>query len=254
MSSRSITSEQSVSGPRTSALFWISLFNKRLAALLSVAASLVVFGWFWSALSREFPRIWRENGPMELCQVLCLAAGVLVLLWTAKRVRSSVETIFYCSLAALFLHMAILEFDVRSFDHPPPWLLYLLRGTFRNVNLALLWFGMAVLAVRDLPGVWRVFQRWLPTTGGMLMIAAGLFWGLGAMADKAVLLKKDFFYEELFEANAASLMLMAACFGFFSRNAESPFGVERPASLVCGWPLASSGEPAECAHDCAGMP
>lgn len=154
------------------------------------------------------PTIARENGPMENFEAGCLTAGVLILLLRLRKLNSRSERILCAGFTVFYGTFLVLEVDVRDTE----WrtLIKLMNGRIRDLWLGSLWLAVLVLFVRDARGIWPLFVQWLSSSSGKVMLCAGALWLASAGVDKALIIPKDLFVEEVFEVPATALMLFSA--------------------------------------------
>lgn len=183
-----------------------------LISILSVFACLL-----WKQYDHDLAR---ENGPMENIEAACLMAGMLVLVWHARRFQLRPQRIVAAGFALLFGTFLVLEVDVRESDLRP--LIIALNGRIRDLWLGSLWLGALLLFWRDKWSIWRLCLQWLRTSAGLLMLCAGALWIASAGVDKALIVDKDLFLEELLEVPATILMLASALhLGFTPEGAKT---------------------------------
>jgi hypothetical protein len=172
------------------------------------AIALLIFSGGWVAWRSVDPSLAREHGPMENFQVVTLVLGSVLLLMAAARENRFPHRALYLGQALLFFTFFIAEFDVRPWKQPALNLIF--NGRIRDAWLGAMWVGAAVLFFRQPAAIWSAFLGWVRTPAGILLLAAGVFWLAAGISDKTKVFGRDLFGEELFEVNAALLMVASA--------------------------------------------
>jgi hypothetical protein len=165
--------------------------------------------WYWYAKRPVAAGVSSEHGPLEDFQVFSIGLGFLLVLARAGKADLRAERFLFFGMALLFATFVLLEYDTRAIGSP--LVVYLFNGRLRDVWLGALWAIMIMAFLFEMRGVWIQFWRWLPTGAGWMLLAAGIFWTLGALQEKSNFIPEaDHFVEELFEVNASLLMLFSA--------------------------------------------
>jgi uncharacterized membrane protein YgdD (TMEM256/DUF423 family) len=176
-------------------------------ALLAIIAVILNFA-FWIHLNTRVENVFRENGPMENFQAVCLFLAVVFSVLGIGRSTDRAGKILFAGIALFCASILVLEVDVRNVN--APWLNKVMNGRIRDAWLGTFWLVALYFVFKSFGPVWRRFVAWLRSAAGVLMTLAGPFWIISALIDKSLLGRKDLFPEELMEVNATLLMIWSA--------------------------------------------
>jgi hypothetical protein len=188
--------------PFTLAMFFRSWPFRTAGGLIVLLSGLSIL------LYQRDPTLARENGPMENFQVVCLVLGLCVLGAAIGTLRERTGRIVLFGISLLYLTLFVHELETRKFQSR--LLVALTNGRIRDLWTGALWVWGAALFLRDRVAVWQWFRRWIRSPAGYLLCAAGICWLASGAVDKSLFVIKTFFLEEIFEVNAAALMLFSA--------------------------------------------
>ena len=183
----------------------------RPAIVATLLLALAVTSVIWVSLAKTQPEIAQEHGPMENLQTGCLLLGVILFLAGGRGTADAGVRVTFMGMALFYFTLLLLEFDVRPFKIAA--LTFLLNGAVRNALLGMLWLALSLAAFKHRAKVLRAGRSWITTSPGVLLIAAGVFWAAGRLAEELHLFAGrhlNTFAEELMENQAAIIMLFAA--------------------------------------------
>jgi hypothetical protein len=202
---------------------WKWPFEEKASGLLVFACA--VWPLAWLAMQQAAPTIYRENGPMENTQALCLLGAVLLFVCGAVRRKPIGDRVLFSGLALFCGTFFLLEFDVREYRLAT--LNRIFNGPIRNLWLGLLWAAAFTWFFRNMGAAIQSFVAWLCGRSGTLFALSGVFWVAAAIVDKLkpfATMPNNLFAEELLEMNAAALMFVSAvlaCLNWRKRSSQS---------------------------------
>lgn len=171
----------------------------------------------WLAAGWNDPLISAENGWLESFQAIALAAGAVIFAAAVCRAENIYSRFLYAGLTLFYVNFLLREINVRNLPLAP-WAIYFLGGAGRNWALAILWAILFILFLSRRKEMTRMIFSWLRSAPGVFLLSAGAFYLSGLPFDKKVFglsVERHEFFEEILEAQAALLMLVAAGFSFF---------------------------------------
>lgn len=181
----------------------------------------------WLAAGWNDPLISAENGWLESFQAISLSAGAVIFAAAVYRAENGYSRLLYAGLTLFYVNFLLREINVRNLPLPT-WAIYFLGGAGRNWALAILWAILFVLFLFRRREMTRLIFSWLRTAPGVFLISAGAFYLAGLPFDKKIFglsVERHELFEEILEAQAALLMLIAAGFSFF-KGREDQMGVQ----------------------------
>lgn len=187
-------------------LRWPFTRGQTLLVLLIAAAAPPL----WYALRRFDSQIAREHGPIENFQVLCIVGSMAIMALAGLLSKDRAVKVFCFGLMLFNTNLFVLEFDTREWNNDA--LNFFFTGKSRSALLGAAWLLAAIAFVRNARAVWQVFQQWLFTRSGVLLLISGLFWVLGWLSDRIKPLSPDecLMLEEAVESNATIFMVASA--------------------------------------------
>jgi hypothetical protein len=198
-------------------------YRTGLVASILLVSFFVCFSLFWLFLWSRYPRLYRENGPMENFQAGCLFVGMVFLLKGSWSATNPPRRILLLGIMLLYLTMLVREIDLRGSSLS--WLHYWLHGGVRNIWLGSCWAVALILFLRNARPVWNEFRGWLREPAAGWLLLAGVGWILAAGIDKLKPFASsggNLMAEELLEVNAAVAMLASATMPTFFKSRVAP--------------------------------